>query len=422
MITSVRLPSGPLLLSERCPGLGSFTISAWIPNGSRHEAPGNRGFFHFIEHMLFKGTSSHDSYSLLKLLEASGGFINGFTDRDSTCLSFTVPASDWQLVARLSARMFFDSTFPVEEFEKERRVILSEILQVEDDVEESAFDAYLDRFWQGDPAALSIAGTTADVAAIDRDALFSFYRRFFTPGNALFVASGEFDDSMLADSLDASILECRLADCGQALPESREPPARTFSGYRKGDSSQVHYFDGFHMAGVRTARELADLSIVSNVLGESSTSRLFHRIREKMGCAYTIQSSVSASRTESILLVQAIADPRLARRCIEAIDEEVALFLDKGISAEEIAEAARRLKGSFILSLDDPEFRNRRLARWQLSGFALPTVDEEAGWLSHSDIGRAEDILSRLKAAPRGKFCYGAIGSRLAATLHFPEV
>ncbi len=176
------------MLSERCPGLGSFTISAWIPNGSRHEAPGNRGFFHFIEHMLFKGTSSHDSYSLLKLLEASGGFINGFTDRDSTCLSFTVPATDWQLVTRLSARMFFDSTFPVEEFEKERRVILSEILQVEDDVEESAFDAYLDRFWQGDPAALSIAGTTADVAAIERGALYSFYRRFFWhftrwPGN-----------------------------------------------------------------------------------------------------------------------------------------------------------------------------------------------------------------------------------------------
>ncbi len=410
------------MLSERCPGLGSFTISAWIPNGSRHEAPGNRGFFHFIEHMLFKGTRNHDSYSLLKLLEASGGFINGFTDRDSTCISFTVPASDWQLVTELAVRMFFDSTFPLEEFEKEKRVIISEILQVEDDVEESAFDAYLARFWQGDPAALSIAGTTADVASIDRDTLFSFYRRHFTPEKALFVASGEFDDSRLGDRLNESLIECTTVLDGQDLAPSHEPQPKKFNGYLKGNSSQVHYFDGFHLSGVHVARELADLSIISNILGESSTSRLFHRIREKMGCAYTIQSSISASKTESILLVQAIADPRLARRCIEAIDEELALFLEKGITTEEISEAARRLKGSFILSLDDPEFRNRRLARWQLSGFALPTVDEELGWLSQSDIDGARPILARLRAAPRGRFCYGAIGSRLAAALHFPEV
>lgn len=389
--------------------------------GSRHEAPETRGFFHFIEHMLFKGTSRHDSYTLLKLLEASGGFINGFTDRDSTCISFTVPSFDWLAVTELALEMLFDSTFPPEEFEKEKRVILSEILQVEDDVEETAFDAYLARFWQGDPAALSIAGSASEVEAIDRDRLFDFYKRHFRPCNALLVATGEFDEDHLSERVDAVVGSREAGIEAAGLLTVSEPRAGTFSSWLKGDSTQVHYFDGFHLPGAGNARELADLSVISNVLGEASTSRLFQRIREKMGYAYTIQSTIAASRTESLLLVQAIADKKLTRRCVEAIDEELTLLLAKGLSESEISEAARRISGSFILSLEDPEFRNRRLARWQLSGFSIPSVDEELSWLSSCDISSIGARLVSLSYSPRGRFAYGDVNSRLATALGFQE-
>ncbi|MEN6365056.1 MAG: pitrilysin family protein, partial [Rectinema sp.] len=164
MIAPILLPSGPVFLAE--PGRESpgFAAGLWFPRGSRHEAPHERGFSHFLEHMFFKGTARRDAFELSRVVERTGGYINAFTERDCVCIHCTVPAQDWRLALDVLADMAFGSTLPADEFERERDVILSEILQTEEDPEECSHDAFLERFWPGHPAALKIAGTADDMA------------------------------------------------------------------------------------------------------------------------------------------------------------------------------------------------------------------------------------------------------------------
>ncbi|HCO48307.1 MAG TPA: hypothetical protein DIT55_02265, partial [Spirochaetaceae bacterium] len=125
MIQPITLSAGARLIPERRQGSPSFAISIWFPFGSRNEAPAARGFVHFIEHMLFKGTDRHDAYSLWRAIERTGGYANGFTDRDGVCIFSCVPSPEWKLAVDLTAEAAFSSIFSPAEFEREKQVILS---------------------------------------------------------------------------------------------------------------------------------------------------------------------------------------------------------------------------------------------------------------------------------------------------------
>ena len=440
MIQPIVLPAGTALLSERRRDSPSFAFSIWFPFGSRNEAPAARGFVHFIEHMLFKGTERHDAFSLWRKIERTGGYANGFTERDCVCIYCCVPSNEWRLAVELIAEVAFSSTFPAEEFDKEKQVILAEIMQIEDDIEESAFDAFLARFWPDNPAAKPIAGSCAEVEAINCDALFAFYREFFTPARAIVAASGDFDGELLAQTVDLAIRRAtELAHGGASTgapsdtpldtfpctllsAESGAPSSKTFRGYTKAPASQVYYFDVLQLDLPFTARDFFTLSVVNGILGEASTSRLFQKIREKLGLAYTVQSSLSFSKSEALIAIQAVTGDAKFAECFFAIDGETEKLFDAGLTEEELEEAKSRLAGSFLLSLEDPESRIRRLASWFMIAGAVPEVAEEVK--QYLDVGRGEvdGMLKRLASAPRGRYAYGSIKSNTARKLSLQEM
>jgi len=429
MIQPIVLPAGPVLLSEGRRDSPSFAISIWFPYGSRNEAPRTRGFVHFIEHMLFKGTARRDAFSLWRAIERTGGYANGFTDRDSLCVYCCVPAQYWRLAAELMAEAAFSSTFPAEEFEKEKQVILSEILQIEDDVEETAFDTFLGHFWSGHPAAKPIAGSAAEVNAINRGSLHDFYLRTFAPSNALIAASGDFDEGRLADVLNEALndaLRDSPSAIGRGIPQgiipAVTPPAASLRGYAKAAASQVYYFDAIQLAPPLGSRDFFALCAVNAILGEASTSRLFQRIRERLGLAYTVQSSLSFSKTEALLAIQTVTSDEKFAECVSAVEEETGRLLAEGPAAEELDEALSRLSGSFLLSLEDPEARIRRLANWQLFMGSVPEIDEERAMYLEVGMGDVRSLLGRLASAPRGRYAHGRIRKATAASLSLKEM
>jgi predicted Zn-dependent peptidase len=288
------LPSGATLIADPRQDSPSFAISIWFPYGSRNETPATRGFVHFIEHMLFKGTTRHDAASLWRSAERVGGYANGFTERDSLCVYSCVPAEDWRLAAELIVEVVFSSIFPPEEFTKEKRVIVSEILQLEDDVEETGFDAFLSLFWPGQAQSWTIAGNREEAERVELAELYRFYRSVFVPKNAVVVATGAFDLNELAEAVQKAInaaeIEVSALVGAAALADPRmvainpgSPRARRFDGYRRAAASQVYYFDAMQPEAPFAETDYYALGVLNSAWGEASTSRLFQRIREKMG-------------------------------------------------------------------------------------------------------------------------------------------
>jgi predicted Zn-dependent peptidase len=379
--------------------------------------------------MVFKGSACCDSRSFWEKIEGSGGSANGFTDRDATCLHCTVPLEDWRQALKLMVDAVFNAQFPREEFEKERQVILSEILQVEDDIDESAFDAFLSCYWKDQPPGWSIAGLPGQVRKISRDALYDFYRRHFTPENALFAVSGDLD----AMELEVALVEA-LQDSGEApaaLPalrsETPRPSAR--SCFCRADSSQAIYLRAAQLDPPFGEKDFPTLAILNGMLGDSSSSRIFVKVREELGLAYSVQTSCGFSPTEALFAVQAAADPTLLDPCRNAILSELDRFFGE-CSAEkpasqtledEMHRTARRLSGAFLLSLEDPEVRIRRLAGNYLLTGKVPGAREEAQAFSQVTFTDLAAMAARLRTAVWGEMAYGNLDARECRSMGFKE-
>ncbi|MFZ2636501.1 MAG: pitrilysin family protein [Rectinemataceae bacterium] len=433
MIAPILLPSGPVFLAE--PGRESpgFAAGLWFPRGSRHEAPHERGFSHFLEHMFFKGTARRDAFELSRVVERTGGYINAFTERDCVCIHCTVPAQDWRLALDVLADMAFGSTLPADEFERERDVILSEILQTEEDPEECSHDAFLERFWPGHPAALKIAGTADDMANADRNALLHFYKEHFGPDSAVLSVSGGpapeemavfFDEAVAAAQKSTgragNLSGAPRADASgvRTARSDTAPVPRIFSGYTKASAAQTYFYEAVQIDSPFGKRDFHILAALNGIVGENASSRLFQRLRERQGLCYSVYSAFSLSNSECLWLAQAAVADRRMPECVTAMDEELDRVGSGDLSDSECEDAARRLSGGFSLALEDPDFRMRRLAKEYLAdGEVLSAEAEKARYASVSK----DDILAMagrlLGDRPRSRYAYGKIGKRTAAGL-----
>ena len=412
MIQPIALPRGALLLEEAARGARSFALGFWFPLGSRHEAPSERGFVHFVEHMVFKGSSRRSAQDFAREVDRVGGYLNAFTERDTLCFYCIVPAAHWRLAVDILADLVLDATFPEDEFERERTVIVSEILASGDDPEEASHDAFIERIWPGDPLARKIAGEVEDAEATSRDALYDFYKRALDPSRLVVSASGPTEGGVLAEELDRRL--AALPARREALPElppSTTPAFSACHSFLAAPTSQVYLYEAVPIPGPYSPDDYYVLSVLNGALGESVSSRLFQDLREKRGLCYSVYSTFSVERGIGLWLAQASSSAKLFPRLLEALDGQIdrlAPGRDGFLTGEEVAESISRIEGSFELALEDPEYRMKRLARQQLcNGFVLDDEETRSRILA---VGKADvdAFTERLFAASsRARFAYG---------------
>jgi predicted Zn-dependent peptidase len=419
MIPNLRLPSGAVLAAEAVEGARSFAAGFWFPLGSRHEDEGERGFVHFVEHMAFKGTSRRRAADISREIDRVGGYLNAFTDRDSICFHCQVPASQWALALDVLADMAFHSLFRDEDFEREREVIVSEILSARDDPEERSYDEFLEAVWPGDPLSRKIAGEPADIRRITRDELRGFYRAEFAPQSLLVAASGPVPVADVAEEL-SRLLEGRAPSGGNPEAEPRKraeatPAFRPISSWLRSDMEQVNYFEAVQAEPPFVEADYYALAALNGAIGEASSSRLFLSLREDKGLCYSVSSAFSLSRSECLWAAQANVSesqlPELASEMGRLLDELEA----GGLSEMECVDSIGRLRGSFDLALEDTDFRMRRIARQVLfSGVAM--TDEEARSAISSLRSPDLDAMRKrlLGGRRRARFAYGGLSKRVA--------
>lgn len=412
MIKPIALPRGALLLEEAARGARSFALGFWFPLGSRHEAPSERGFVHFVEHMVFKGSSRRSAQDFAREVDRVGGYLNAFTERDTLCFYCVVPASHWRLAVDILVDLVFEATFPAEEFERERTVIVSEILAAGDDPEEASHDAFIGRIWPGSPLAWKIAGEVEDAEATTRDALYDFYKKALDPSRLVVSASGSTEGGSLQDELGDRLaaLAARAGSLSELPPEAA-PCFTACHSFLAAPTSQVYLYEAVPIPGPYSPDDYYVLSVLNGALGESVSSRLFQDLREKRGLCYSVYSTFSVERGIGLWLAQASSSAKLFPRLLEALDGQIdrlASGRDGFLSEEEVSESISRIEGSFELALEDPEYRMKRLARQQLcNGFVLDDGETRARILA---VGKADvdAFTERLfSGSIRARFAYG---------------
>jgi predicted Zn-dependent peptidase len=360
VIISEKLASGATLLLEPVDRTDTLCIGFWFLHGSRDEVAGERGYSHFLEHMLFKGTARRSALAIAQEIDRVGGIINAFTEKETTCVYAIIPREHLLLAFDILTDMTVGSLIDAEEMEKEKAVIVNEIRSVDDSPEEKGHDRYLAEMWGDHPLSRKITGEVEEVQGISSDDLLRFSRERLVPANTVIAVAGNFDVEEVR----------RLAQAVfPAGAQGREPPPRVPPVWSRKISvvpdrfNQVQIYAGTCYPLDHQIAHYYTSLVFSTAFGESMSCRLFQRLREELGLCYTVYSFRSFYSDTGMWTIYANCTPAQVGQFLAALDKELSRLLKEPLSAREIEDAKSHLVGSMILSREDMETRMKRLVR-----------------------------------------------------------
>lgn len=370
---SERVGHGLAVLTEAVPGVRSAALGVWVRAGSVHEAPEEMGVSHLLEHMVFKGTARRTAKEIALVLERLGGSLDAYTTREHTCYQARVLDEHVDIALEVLADLVLSPRLRAEDLDLEREVVLEEIATVEDTPDDLVFDLHARQLWGGHPYGYSILGTRDTVATLGVADLRRTHARRYSGGNLVVAAAGHVEHGHIVE---------RVAELfGGAGPGGVDaaPPAPRPEGPRMERvgraTAQAHVVFGTPTFGHGDVRRYA-LVLLSNALGGGMSSRLFQRVREELGLAYSVYSFQTFYRLGGMFGVYAGTRPEWADRAEAVIREELDRVATHGLDAEELADAKGQVKGQIVLSLESTTSRLHRLAGTTLYDEPYRTVEE----------------------------------------------
>ncbi len=363
MYDEITMPNGLRIIAERIPHFRSVSIGLWVKSGSLYETPEENGVSHFIEHMLFKGTAKRTARQIAEEMDAVGGSMNAFTAKECTCFYAKVVDEHLPMAMDLIADIAQNSLFTETDIEREKGVVLEEIGMVEDQPEDLVSELLMEARLGDQALARPILGTEETLMALTRENILSYYKRMYRPENCVLAVAGNYDWENLQ----------KLAqDAYGSWTGTNEPspscatvlPAATVVRREK-DIEQIHICLAW--PGVATGtKEIFPVSILNTVFGGAMSSRLFQRIREESGMAYSVYSYPASYPDVGMIGVYAGASRENAPEVLRMIREEADSMRDKGLTMEEFIPAREQLKGSYILGLETTGSRMNSIGRRKL--------------------------------------------------------
>jgi len=334
------------------------------------------GVSHLLEHMVFKGTERRNARQLAMALEVRGGSLDAYTSRDHTSFQAHVLDEDLPLAVDVLTDLVRRPLLRREDLELERNVVLEEISGVEDTPDDLVFEIHSRTLWPEHPYGYSILGTPDTVAALGASDLKDVHRGGYYPANCVVAAAGNVDHDQVLASLEREGWFEPDAAGRPARPAADPEPARR--GVRRAverDTAQVHIVLGTDTFGSRDPRRYA-LALLTNAMGGGMSSRLFQRVREELGLAYAIFAYQHFYQGTGQLGVYIGTAPATAERAEAEIRSELAKVAREGLSAQELEDGKRQLKGQVMLSLESPVSRMHRLAATELNRDRYRRLDE----------------------------------------------
>ncbi len=396
-ITTETLPSGLRLVSETMAEVRSVAVGFWVGAGSRDEPEEIAGASHFLEHLLFKGTPRRSASDIAEALDEVGGDCNAYTTKEYTAFYVRLLSEHLALGLDILSEIMWDPALRPADLEAERTVILDEILMHLDEPADLVVEHCFGALFPGHPLGRDALGDARSVGRVSVADVRGFFERHYRPKNMVVSVAGD-----CAHDEVARALEERFAG-----RPGGEAPARSAPGEPVEPLVIVHRpTEQAHLAlGIRSVSRFDEdrwaYSVLNHVLGGGMSSRLFQKVREQRGLAYSIGSERLAYEDAGSLCVVAGTAPDYAHEVLQIVTDELELLAESGISERELAVAKGNLRAEALLACEDSGARMSRIGAGLLLHGEAKTVDELLALIEAVDLDDVGRVARALVAAPR---------------------
>lgn len=362
MFQKVTLENEVQILTEVVPHVRSVAVGFFVDVGSRYEPPEISGVSHFIEHMMFKGTTQRTAKDIAETLDAVGGQLNAFTTKEYTCYYARVLDEHFSLAVDLLSDMLFASKFEITDIDRERNVIIEEIKMYEDAPDELVHDLFAATIWEGHALGRPIIGTSEVIAGLNRADLMDFYRTHYNPGKIIVAVAGNISHEHVVEKL-RGIFETKR---GRTTPRLMTAPSSSHKVLcRNKDTEQVHLCVG--TPGLKLAHDkIYTFQLINTILGGGISSRLFQEIREQRGLVYSVYSYHASYHDTGLFCVYAGLSKQNMDQALELIIAQIRDIQRNSVKNEELQRAKDQLRGNLLLSLENVSTRMSRLGKSEL--------------------------------------------------------
>ncbi len=360
MIESWKLGNGANLVVENIPYVKSAAIGVYIKSGSRYESPSLAGASHFIEHMLFKGTPQRTARDIAESMESMGGQLNAYTSKEHTCFYARTLDEDIFTAMDIIFDMVFNSLLAEKDLDVERQVIIEEINMYEDTPDELIHDVFARKFWEGHPVGNSILGSSGSIAAMDRDELFKYYQTYYVPANMIISVAGNVDITRVKD-----YIEEWLDRYGGSIPASSIQVPRFNKPFIQLVPKEVEQLQiCLGVPGISYHDESRfTQNVMNSILGGGMSSRLFQKLREELGLAYSVYSYPANYSDTGLFSIYIGTSPANIDQFCSNLHDQIDQFVQQGVSEVEIGRTQKLMKSSISLGLESVMNRMTRLGK-----------------------------------------------------------
>ena len=331
-----------------------------VAAGTRNECDGEEGLAHFCEHMTFKGTEKHNALQIINALEGVGGELNAFTNKEDTTFYAAISKEHFAQAVNVLTDIVFHSQYPQQEIDKEVEVICDEIESYNDSPAELIYDEFENILFEGHPLGHNILGKAEQLRTYTTEDALRFVRHYYRPDNTIFFAYGDIDFKRLCKMLNSLLFNVYSL-------ELITPPANKSSiNYKLSTiNKEIITKDlGTHQAHVMLGTRAYDihhplripLYLLNNILGgPGMNARLNLSLRERNGLVYTVESTMVSYSDTGVWSVYFGCDSHDVKKCLRLVRRELDKLMRKPLSATQLRNAKRQLKGQIAIACDNHE-------------------------------------------------------------------
>jgi predicted Zn-dependent peptidase len=360
------LPSGLRIVTEEVLSVRSAAIGIWVNVGSRDETPAVAGASHFLEHLLFKGTTRRTALEISATIEAVGGEMNAFTSKEYTCFYARVIDTDLPMAIDVVSDLITSSIVSALDVDAERKVVLEEIAMRDDDPSDLVHDLYAETYYGDTTLGRPILGTVKSIKEMSRSSVFNYYKKKYLPQDLVVAVAGNIKHKRVVAMVEEALSRDNFLDVKGAPQIRPNTPVKTKPMHSVGlltrKTEQAHMFYGMEGVARSDDRRFA-MGVLASALGGGMSSRLFQEIREKRGLAYSVYAYAQQFAGSGQIGFYAGCNPTKAIEVVEIIREVLADVAENGMSHEEIERAKGAVRGSLVLSQEDSASRMSRIGK-----------------------------------------------------------
>ena len=353
------LNNGVRIVTKELPHAKSVSLGIWLHAGARDETIDQNGISHFIEHMIFKGTKKRSALDIARQFDSIGGQTNAFTGMETTCFHARVLDECLSGTIDILTDIFLHAAFDPTEMEKERSVIFQEISMVEDVPEEYALLLAEEGYFANHPLGRPISGTLASVSAFQPTDLRNYFQTMVQTDRIVIAAAGNVQHEQLVDKIAPAFMGLQTS---ATFPERITPVPQTGTKIHMKPMEQANLC--LICPGVATThKDRYAFYLLNSLLGGNMSSRLFQRIREQRGLAYSIESFTGSFSDTGTLMVYAGIHPKNATLTATLILEEMDRLAQAFVDEEEVQNAKEFVRGSTLLASESTDNQMVRAAQ-----------------------------------------------------------